>query len=98
MRFLPQEYAGFKNAWMMLSAPQLKVRHTRRPKGLRRIERSQWDAGAILPDEVGVSPSVSPKFPVVSFRYVLTDCSQPGATYPAIRIRMASCAKSRSAG
>lgn len=54
---------------MMLSAPQLGVRHTRRLKGVGRIERSQWSSGNILPDEIGVSPSVSPKFPVLSVPY-----------------------------
>jgi hypothetical protein len=54
---------------MLQSAPQLGVRHTRRLAGIGRIERKDWDAGAVAPDEVGVSPSVSPKFPVVSVPY-----------------------------
>lgn len=65
-----RKYApGFENAWMMLSAPQLGVRHTRRLMGTGRIERGQWSGGDIVPDEVGVSPSVSPKFPVLSVPY-----------------------------
>lgn len=67
--FFRKHAPGFQNAWMMLSAPQLGVRHTRRLKGVGRIERGQWDRGTPLPDEVGVSPSVSPKFPVVSVPY-----------------------------
>ena len=54
---------------MMLSAPQLGVRHTRRLAGIGRVERRQWPAGEILPDEIGVSPSVSPKFPLISVPY-----------------------------
>jgi hypothetical protein len=54
---------------MLQSAPQLGVRHTRRLAGVSRIERSQWGDGVPLPDEVGVSPSVSLKFPVVSVPY-----------------------------
>ena len=54
---------------MLLSAPQLGVRHTRRLAGAGRIERSQWAGGTIQPDEIGVSPSVSPKFPVLSVPY-----------------------------
>jgi hypothetical protein len=54
---------------MMQSASQLGVRHTRRLAGVGRIERGQWGDGIALPDEVGVSPSVSPKFPVISVPY-----------------------------
>ncbi len=60
---------GFEKAYMMLSAPQLGVRHTRRLVGTGRVERTQWGAGETKPDEVGVSPSVSPKFPPISVPY-----------------------------
>jgi hypothetical protein len=60
---------GFEKAYMMESASQLGVRHTRRLAGVGRIERAQWGDGVPLPDEVGVSPSVSPKFPVISVPY-----------------------------
>lgn len=60
---------GFKDAYMMESASQLGVRHTRRLAGVGRIERGQWSEGVPFPDEVGVSPSVSPKFPVISVPY-----------------------------
>jgi len=60
---------GFENAYMLQSAPQLGVRHTQRLKGVARVERGQWSAGAPFADEVGVSPSVSPKFPVISVPY-----------------------------
>lgn len=67
--FFRQHAPGFKDAYMLLSAPQLGVRHTRRLGGVGRIERSQWGTGMIHADEVGVSPSVSPKFPVISVPY-----------------------------
>jgi hypothetical protein len=54
---------------MMESASQLGVRHTRRLAGVGRIERGQWEKGVPFADEVGVSPSVSPKFPVISVPY-----------------------------
>jgi len=60
---------GFEHAYMMLSAPQLGVRHTRRLTGLRPITRAQWPAGTAFDDEVGVSPSLSPKFPNISVPY-----------------------------
>jgi hypothetical protein len=60
---------GFANVFMMESAPQLGVRHTRRLAGVSRVERGQWSAGVPFADEIGVSPSVSPKFPVISVPY-----------------------------
>lgn len=60
---------GFEDSYMLQSAPQLGVRHTRRLVGVGRVERRQWSDGLVLPDEIGVSPSVSPKFPVISVPY-----------------------------
>ena len=67
--FFRQHAPGFEAAYMMESASQLGVRHTRRLAGVGRIERGQWETGAPFADEVGVSPSVSPKFPVISVPY-----------------------------
>ena len=60
---------GFENAYMLQSASQLGVRHTRRLAGVSRIERSHWDRGTPVADEIGVSPSISLKFPVLSVPY-----------------------------
>lgn len=60
---------GFENAYMMLSAPQIGVRHARRLKGVDAVLRSRWSDGTALPDEIGVSPAVSPKFPNISIPY-----------------------------
>jgi hypothetical protein len=54
---------------MMLSAPQLGVRHARRLVGLGRVTREDWMDATPRPDEIGVSPSLSPKFPMVSVPY-----------------------------
>jgi hypothetical protein len=54
---------------MMLSAPQIGVRHARRLSGVGSVLRSQWPEGRALADEVGVSPAVSPKFPNISIPY-----------------------------
>ena len=67
--YYKQNAPGFENAFMMLSAPQIGVRHTRRLKGVGAVLRSQWPAGVALPDEVGVSPAVSPAFPNISIPY-----------------------------
>lgn len=71
MRHLAQyraECPGFEDAFPMLSAPQLGVRHARRLRGVSPVTRAWWD-GRVAPDEIGVSPSLSPKFPNVSVPY-----------------------------
>lgn len=60
---------GFEEAYMLQSAPQIGVRHARRLKGVGAVLRSQWPEGKALPDEIGVSPAVSPKFPNISIPY-----------------------------
>jgi hypothetical protein len=69
LEFYRANAPGFENAYMMLSAPQLGVRHARRLKGVDAVLRSRWPEGRALPDEVGVSPAVSPKFPNISIPY-----------------------------
>jgi hypothetical protein len=60
---------GFEHAWLMLSAPQIGVRHTRRAVGLHKLTIDDWRAGIRHPDEIGVSPSPSQKFESVSVSY-----------------------------
>jgi 2-polyprenyl-6-methoxyphenol hydroxylase-like FAD-dependent oxidoreductase len=60
---------GFEDAYLMLSAPQIGVRHARRLTGVDSVLRSRWPDGVALPDEIGVSPAVSPKFPNISIPY-----------------------------
>jgi hypothetical protein len=59
---------GFERAFPMLSAPQLGVRHARRLGGVTPVTRDWWD-GRVAPDEIGVSPSLAPKFAPVSVPY-----------------------------
>jgi hypothetical protein len=60
---------GFEHAYLMLSAPQIGVRHARRLKGVDAVLRSRWPQGTPLPDEIGVTPAVSPRFPNISIPY-----------------------------
>jgi hypothetical protein len=62
------ECPGFAGAFPMLSAPQLGVRHARRLRGVEAVTRAWWD-GRVSPAEIGVSPSLSPKFAPVSVPY-----------------------------
>jgi hypothetical protein len=69
LNFYRQHAPGFEQAYMMMSAPQIGVRHTRRLVGTDAVLRNRWDGGEVLPDEVAVSPAVSPKFPNISIPY-----------------------------
>jgi hypothetical protein len=51
----------------MLGASQTGVRHSRRLVGLRKVTRQQWDTGHVWDDEIGVSTSLAPKFPISRF-------------------------------
>ena len=59
---------GFAGACPLLSAPQLGVRHARRLIGLGAVTRAMWD-GRVAPDEIGISPPLSPRFANVSVPY-----------------------------
>ncbi len=60
---------GFEQAFLMLSAPQFGVRHSRRLPGVARVTRERWSDATPWDDEIGVSPSLSPKLPPVSVPY-----------------------------
>ncbi|HYZ32430.1 MAG TPA: FAD-dependent oxidoreductase, partial [Crenalkalicoccus sp.] len=59
---------GFAGAFLMLTAPQLGVRHARRLVGVGAVTRADWD-GRVAADEIGVSPSLAPAFGNVSVGY-----------------------------
>ncbi|WP_159914681.1 FAD-dependent oxidoreductase [Pantoea sp. 18069] len=67
--FFKANAPGFENAFLMTSAPQIGVRHSRRLVGVGKMLRSQWATGVALPDEVGITPAVSPRFPNISIPY-----------------------------
>ena len=60
---------GFENAYLMLSAPQLGVRHARRLVGVSAVTRADWVSGVPRADEIGISPAASPNFPNISVPY-----------------------------
>lgn len=68
LRIYRRDAPGFGNATLMLSAPQIGVRHARRLRGVAAVTRADWD-GRVRADEIGVSPSLSPKFANVSVPY-----------------------------
>jgi 2-polyprenyl-6-methoxyphenol hydroxylase-like FAD-dependent oxidoreductase len=69
LSFYREHAPGFEHAYLMLSAPQLGVRHTRRLAGVSSVTRAQWPEGQVFADEIGVSPSLSQVFPSISIPY-----------------------------
>jgi len=68
LHFYRRHAPGFSNAYLLLSAPQIGVRHGRRLIGRGTVCRADWD-GRVRADEIGVSPAPSPKFANVSIPY-----------------------------
>ena len=67
--FYRKHAPGFERAWLMLTAPQLGARHSRRLVGMGRMTSEETRSGAVLTDEIGVSPSLGPNLPTVSVPY-----------------------------
>jgi len=69
LEFYRAHAPGFHNAFLMLGAPQVGVRHSRRMSGVNQVTREQWDEGTVWDDEIGVSTSLSPAFANISVPY-----------------------------
>jgi hypothetical protein len=69
LAFYRQHMPGFADAWILETAPQIGVRHSRRLTGMQPVLRAAWQSGVRYADEVGVSPSLSPAFASVSVPY-----------------------------
>ncbi len=66
LEFFRNHAPGFEKAWLLQSAPQIGVRHTRRLVGLHPLVAKEWKTGIRHEDEIGVSPSPSQKFASIS--------------------------------
>jgi len=69
LRYFRAHAPGFENAWVLLTSPQMGVRHSRRLTGIKPILNADWKAGVRHADEIAVTPAPSPKFPNVSIPY-----------------------------
>jgi hypothetical protein len=69
LEFYRTHAPGFDNAWLLLGAPQVGVRHSRRFAASNKVMRAQWDAGTVWDDEIGVSTSLAPKWKNISVPY-----------------------------
>jgi len=61
LHFYRRHVPGFEDAWVMLTAPQIGVRHSRRLNGIKKISHEEWKEGIIHDDEIGVSPPPNTK-------------------------------------
>jgi hypothetical protein len=69
LAFFRAHCPGFESAWLMTTASQTGIRHTRRLCGVARLASTDWKRGVRHDDEIGVSPSPSQKFANVSVPY-----------------------------
>jgi hypothetical protein len=60
---------GFEEAWIVSTAPQMGTRHSRRLEGVKKVNRTDWVAGALHDDEIGITPPPNPRTPNVSIPY-----------------------------
>jgi len=61
LHFYRGHVPGFEDAWVMLTAPQIGVRHSRRLNGVKQMSHEEWKEGIIHDDEIGVSPPPNTK-------------------------------------
>ncbi len=69
LAFYKKNCPGFENAWIMQTAQEIGVRHSRRLTSLQPICKADWEKAVHYDDEIGVSPSLSPSFESVSVPY-----------------------------
>ncbi len=60
---------GFERAWILDTAPQIGVRHSRRLAGLTRVTIDHWKASGHYPDAIGLCPGLTPEFPTLEIPY-----------------------------
>jgi hypothetical protein len=66
LEFYRVHVPGFEGAWILDTASQMGVRHSRRLTGVKRVARSEWLTGMRHADEIGVCPPPNAKEPNVS--------------------------------
>ncbi|HEU5317379.1 MAG TPA: FAD-dependent oxidoreductase [Chloroflexota bacterium] len=56
---------GFERAWILDTAPQIGVRHSRRLVGATKVTLDEWRASGRYPDSIGLCPGLTPEFPTL---------------------------------
>jgi hypothetical protein len=60
---------GFERAWIMDTAQQIGVRHSRRLVGTARVTLAGWKRSGRAPDSIGLCPGLTPEFPTLEIPY-----------------------------
>ena len=103
LRIFRRDAPGFDGAYLMLSAPQIGVRHGRRLEGVAAVTRETWDGQSMRmrsasPPRSRRNSSMS-RYPMVRWCHVRSmGCSRRGGICPAMRPHTPFCARSRNAG
>ena len=66
LEFYRAHVPGFREAWILDTAPQIGVRHSRRLHGVKKVRREDWMAGVQHSDEIGLCPPPAPGPPSIS--------------------------------
>ena len=60
---------GFERAWVLDTASQIGVRHSRRLTGVSRVTIDQWRKDGTATDSIGLCPGLTPEFPTLEIPY-----------------------------
>jgi hypothetical protein len=66
LEFYKGNMPGFEGAWIMVTAPQMGTRHSRRLTGVKTMTREMWTGGTLHEDEIAITPPPNPRSPNVS--------------------------------
>ena len=66
LEFYKGNLPGFEGAWIMVTAPQMGTRHSRRLIGVKKMTRQAWTTGTLYEDEIAITPPPNPRNPNVS--------------------------------
>ncbi|HEV2125173.1 MAG TPA: FAD-dependent oxidoreductase [Chloroflexota bacterium] len=60
---------GFERAWILDTAQQIGVRHSRRLAGVEQVTLAHWKASGRYRDSIGLCPGLTPEFPTLEIPY-----------------------------
>jgi hypothetical protein len=68
---------GFERAWILDTAQQIGVRHSRRLVGVEQVTLARWKRGGATPAAIGLCPGLTPEVPTLEIPY---GCLVPART------------------
>ncbi|MCC6203332.1 MAG: FAD-dependent oxidoreductase [Gammaproteobacteria bacterium] len=60
---------GFERAWIHDTASQIGTRHSRRLRGVTRVDSTAWRNDGSAADSIGLCPGISPNYPTLEIPY-----------------------------